>query len=145
MSRNLLVRFSEDTLDQTPVLADVLQNGAAAGFLDMTIRTLPGDHVRPMQQDIPPEVLAAANTAVEQGSTVLSGLLSMASQAGGAVAAAPLENLAKNVTGMVNALGDTLSPNAAGNVEALVEDVHKWIVLGRGGVMAGRELGDGRR
>ncbi len=137
------MRFSDDTLDQSPALADVLQNGAASSFLDMTIRTLPGDHIRPMQQDIPPEVLAAANNAVEQGSSMLSGLISMASQAGGAVAAQPLENLARNVTGMVNALGDTLTPNAAGNIEALVDEVHRWIVLGRAGVMAGRELTDG--
>lgn len=127
--RNLLLKFSDDELDQTAGLADVLQNGAAKSFLDMTVRSLSGDHIRPMQQDVPPEVVRAATNAVEQGSGLLSGIINMAAQAGplSAAASAPLEDLAKNVSSMVADIGGRLSPNAPADISALVDELEGWI------------------
>ena len=49
--RNLLIRFASDTIDETEVLRGVLSTGSAvSASLDLTLRELPGDHVRPLQQ-----------------------------------------------------------------------------------------------
>lgn len=51
ISRNLLIRFKDDTIDETPALAQVLGSGSAiSSMLDMSIRLLPGDHGLPLQQ-----------------------------------------------------------------------------------------------
>lgn len=51
VGRNLLVQFERDTIDETPVLAATLGDGAACTpFLEMQVKTLPGDHARPLQQ-----------------------------------------------------------------------------------------------
>ncbi len=49
-------------------------SSALSSSLDIAVRTLPGDHVRPMQQalvDLPPELARAANQAVAQGGSIL--------------------------------------------------------------------------
>lgn len=51
ISRNLLVKFKDDIIDETPTLAQVLSSEAAiSSVLDMSIRTVPGDHGLPLQQ-----------------------------------------------------------------------------------------------
>lgn len=51
VSRNLLVKFKDDSIDETPTLAQVLSSEAAiSSVLDMSIRTVPGDHGLPLQQ-----------------------------------------------------------------------------------------------
>jgi hypothetical protein len=51
VGRNLLVQFDRDSIDETPELAQTLGDGAACTpFLDMQVRTLTGDHARPLQQ-----------------------------------------------------------------------------------------------
>jgi hypothetical protein len=51
VSRNLLIKFNDDSIDDTPTLAQVLSSEAAiSSILDMSIRKLPGDHVLPLQQ-----------------------------------------------------------------------------------------------
>ena len=50
VGRNLLLKFANDSIDETPVLASVLQSSAAKESLELTVKTLPGDHVRPLQQ-----------------------------------------------------------------------------------------------
>ena len=50
VTRNLAVRFTADTIDDTPLLARTLQQGAALGSaLDLTQLDLPGDHLRPLR------------------------------------------------------------------------------------------------
>lgn len=45
------MQFERDSIDETPVLAATLGDGAACTpFLDMQVRTLSGDHARPLQQ-----------------------------------------------------------------------------------------------
>jgi hypothetical protein len=83
--RNLLLRFSTDTIDDTPVLASILQSSAVASILELTVKTLPGDHVRPMQQDLnrtlSPDLMNLANQAVAQGTSLWSQLGALAEQA----------------------------------------------------------------
>ena len=44
MNRNLLLRFKDDTIDETIELAALLQNSAAiSSSLDVSLRTLPGE------------------------------------------------------------------------------------------------------
>jgi hypothetical protein len=51
VSRNLLIKFKDDVIDETPTLAQVLGSEAAiSSMLDMSIRLLPGDHGLPLQQ-----------------------------------------------------------------------------------------------
>ena len=51
ISRNLLIKFEDDSIDETPILAQVLGvESSISSKLDMSIRTLPGDHGLPLQQ-----------------------------------------------------------------------------------------------
>lgn len=51
ISRNLLIKFKDDTIDETSVLAQVLSSESAiSSMLDMSMRLLPGDHGLPLQQ-----------------------------------------------------------------------------------------------
>lgn len=74
VSRNLLLKFSEDVVDETDVLAALLQDSVISANLDLTLRSLPGDHGRPMQAtvlDLPPRVTRAANNAFKTGGSVI--------------------------------------------------------------------------
>jgi len=51
VKRNLLIKFKDDSIDETPRLAQILaQKSAVSAFLDLTLRALPGDHSRPCLQ-----------------------------------------------------------------------------------------------
>lgn len=51
VSRNLLIKFKDDNIDDTPTLAQVLSSESAiSSALDMSIRSMPGDHGLPLQQ-----------------------------------------------------------------------------------------------
>lgn len=51
ISRNLLIKFEDDSIDETSILAQVLGvESSISSKLDMSIRTLPGDHGLPLQQ-----------------------------------------------------------------------------------------------
>lgn len=69
VSRNLLIRFKDDDIDETARLTTMLQREAAiSGNMDLTLRTLPGDHTRPMAQnlvDVPPEMAKFANHTIK--------------------------------------------------------------------------------
>ena len=79
VSNNLLIRFEDDQIDETPRLIQMLQNEAAiSAAANVTIRTLPGDHVRPLAQnigDLPPELASFATNAAKSGGTVLGALV----------------------------------------------------------------------
>lgn len=73
----MLVKFREDEIDETEVLAALIQECIATGDLDLTIRALPGDHARPMQPtvvDLPPEVTRAATNAFKTGGSLIGEL-----------------------------------------------------------------------
>jgi hypothetical protein len=51
ISQNLLIKFKDDQIDETSILAQVLSSESAiSSQLDMSIRSLPGDHGLPLQQ-----------------------------------------------------------------------------------------------
>ena len=75
MPRNLLLRFKDDTIDDSNTLAQLLQaSPSLAEVLDLSVRTLPGNHLRLMQQalvDLPPEVARVASSAVFTGGELI--------------------------------------------------------------------------
>ncbi|KAK8717180.1 hypothetical protein V6N13_044457 [Hibiscus sabdariffa] len=74
ISRNLLIKFKDDTIDETPNLAQVLSSESAiSSMLDMSLRLLPGDHGLPLQQALP-DVPPAMADAVNRGSELLANL-----------------------------------------------------------------------
>ena len=75
MTRNFLIKFNKDDVDETEILASLLQDSVLGSSLDLTVRSLPGDHARPMQPtvvDLPPEVSKAANSAFATGGGFIS-------------------------------------------------------------------------
>jgi hypothetical protein len=51
VSRNLVLKFKDDTIDDSIELAQLLQSSSAiSSRLDLSLRTLDGDHIRPMAQ-----------------------------------------------------------------------------------------------
>lgn len=46
-----MIKFEDDSIDETSILAQVLGvESSISSKLDMSIRTLPGDHGLPLQQ-----------------------------------------------------------------------------------------------
>lgn len=64
-------------MDCVPLLSGAvccLYSSAISSSLDLSLRTLDGDHIRPMAQalvDLPPEVARVANQAAATGGTLL--------------------------------------------------------------------------
>lgn len=51
VQRNLVIRFKDDSIDGSIELAQLLQSSSAIQTtLDLSLRTLDGDHVRPLGQ-----------------------------------------------------------------------------------------------
>ena len=126
--RNLLVRFSADPIDETADLAGLLQASAAASAppgLDLAVRVLPGDHVRPLQQLLPPDVAAAAGA----GGALLGRLAAMAGPAG--MPGTPLGELARGVSGLAAGAAQGRSAAAEADVEALVDELAAFMGLRR--------------
>ncbi|CAI7831043.1 unnamed protein product [Closterium sp. NIES-54] len=108
--RNLLVRFKDDTIDETADLADTLAAGSAvSACLDLAMRTLPGDHVRPLRQSVA--------DVVSRGSSLLASM----------TAGTPLADLARGVsdtlTGAVGLGGE--GEGAGGGMGRMQRDVRE--------------------
>ncbi|CAL1368481.1 unnamed protein product [Linum trigynum] len=74
VSRNLLIKFTDDSVDETLSLAKVLSSESAiSSLLDMSIHSLPGDHGLPLQQGLP-DVPPAMADAVNRGSELFANL-----------------------------------------------------------------------
>jgi len=138
--RTLLLRFSDDSIDETPQFAATLlqtQNAAGGGAAEVSVSTLPGDHVRPLQRPLPPpppEVLGAAL----QGEAALGALSSFAASIG--APAFPLSALRDGVRAGVQTLqtasaaatpttggGDAASSSAEQDVGLLAEAILSFI------------------
>lgn len=49
--RNLILKFKDDTIDDSVQLTQLLQSSAAiSSRLNLSLRTLDGDHIRPLTQ-----------------------------------------------------------------------------------------------
>ncbi|KAH9328915.1 hypothetical protein KI387_001023, partial [Taxus chinensis] len=117
VNRNLLVKFKDDTIDETPVLAHVLSfESAVSSCLDMSVRTLPGDHGLPLQQvlpDVPPPMA----DVVTRGGEILANL----------AAGTPWESVAKEVnTSLGVDMG--LRKQILQDIDQLVDEITTWMM-----------------
>ncbi|XP_047322466.1 uncharacterized protein LOC124926313 [Impatiens glandulifera] len=114
--RNLLVQFKDDTIDETPTLAELLRSrSAVSSMLDMSVSMLPGDHGLPLQQalpDVPPAMLDAVN----RGSDFLANL----------TVGMPWENVAKEAA-------STLGIDTWKDLDLLVDAISSWIASNASG------------
>lgn len=141
VGRNFLIKFKEDTIDETPVLASVLQSSAAAESLELTLKTLPGDHVRPLQQDlnrISPDFAKFTTDRLSDSENFWNSLGSLAEQAGLPDAAKEqITGLAKTATGVASMLSGAVGGGDVGEgIESLSDEIGAWIGLPCGDVLA---------
>ena len=69
----MLMRFTDDGLDETSQLTSMLQQDGSIST-DLTLRTLPGNHLRPLVQnfvDIPTPIAHFASNTIRSSGTVL--------------------------------------------------------------------------
>ncbi|XP_024536427.1 uncharacterized protein LOC9645252 [Selaginella moellendorffii] len=119
--RNLLVRFKDDVIDETPELAKILSSSSAVSMsLDLSVRTLSGDHARPLQQ-VFPEVPGVMADAVTRGSDLLASL----------AAGTLFEGVAKEVgqTFGSDPASQRLRQQLLEDIENLVEEIAAWMLL----------------
>ncbi|KAH7663948.1 alpha/beta-Hydrolases protein [Dioscorea alata] len=115
--RNLLIKFKDDTIDETPTLAQVLSvESAISSSLDMSIRSLPGDHGLPLQQ-ILPDVPPAMADAVNRGGEILANL----------TVGTPWESVAKEVGNTFGSNSGILRAQISKEVNNLVDEIVSWM------------------
>ncbi|XP_073316079.1 uncharacterized protein [Primulina huaijiensis] len=116
ISRNLLIKFKDDTIDETSVLTQVLTSDSAiSSMLDMSIRLLPGDHGLPLQQapfDVPP---AMANAVSRSGELLVT-----------LTAGTPWEVVAKEVGNTFSTDSRIFAENSK-DLDGLVDVIATWI------------------
>ncbi|KAI7841224.1 hypothetical protein COHA_005188 [Chlorella ohadii] len=135
--RNLLLRFAQDEIDETPQLASTLQSSAVASMLELTVKTLPGEHARPLQQDlnrISPDVARLASQAASQGESFMGQLGSLVQQAGlPEQTANQLTGLAKLGMGIAGTIAQTVgSASAPEDIDALADEIGSFCGLAPG-------------
>ncbi|KAL6841210.1 hypothetical protein ACP4OV_028983 [Aristida adscensionis] len=117
ISRNLLIKFKDDQIDETPTLAQILSSEAAiSSLLDMSIRSLPGDHGLPLQQVLP-DVPPAMADAVFRGGELLANLTT----------GTPWEAVAKEVGTSLGTDSGILRAQISKDVNTLVDVIVSWI------------------
>jgi hypothetical protein len=133
VARTLLVRFRDDTIDETASLAAMLTESAGAaalgGACELTVTALPGDHVRPLQQLVPPPPAEVMGVA-QQSADALDALSSFAGSFGAPTFA--LDALRAGVRAGVDTLGaatPAASSGAAADIALLVDDILAWMNL----------------
>ncbi|KAL9158962.1 hypothetical protein ABFS82_08G103300 [Erythranthe guttata] len=117
ISRNLLIKFKDDTIDETSRLAQVLSSESAiSSMLDMSIRSLPGDHGLPLQQvmpDVPPGMADAVNRGGELLATLSAGT--------------PWESVAKEVGSTFTTDSRIFRSENTKDIDLLVDTIASWI------------------
>ncbi|KAI4343471.1 hypothetical protein L6164_010815 [Bauhinia variegata] len=122
VSRNLLIKFKDDSIDETSTLAQVLSSESAiSSELDMSMRKLPGDHVLPLQQALP-DVPPAMADAVNRGSELLTNL----------TVGTPWETVAKEVGNTIGMDSGVLRANTSKDMDLLVDVISSWIASNAG-------------
>ncbi|KAM6570256.1 hypothetical protein CsatB_018241 [Cannabis sativa] len=122
ISRNLLVKFKDDTIDETSTLAQLLSSESAiSSMLDMSIRLMPGDHGLPLQQALP-DVPPAMADAVNRGSEFLANLS----------AGTPWETVAKEVGNTLGTDSRILRTEISKDINLLVEVITSWMTSNAG-------------
>ncbi|KAF3594207.1 hypothetical protein DY000_02025590 [Brassica cretica] len=122
ISRNLLIKFEDDSIDETPILAQVLGvESSISSKLDMSIRTLPGDHGLPLQQALP-DVPPAMADAVNRGSEFLANM----------AVGTPWESVAKEVGGTLGMDSKILRAYTSKDLAQLVDAITSWMASNMG-------------
>uniref|UniRef100_A0A2N9HQX5 Reverse transcriptase domain-containing protein n=2 Tax=Fagus sylvatica TaxID=28930 RepID=A0A2N9HQX5_FAGSY len=122
VSRNLLIKFKDDSIDETSTLAQLLSSESAiSSMLDMSIRLLPGDHGLPLQQAIP-DVPPAMADAVNRGSELLANL----------TVGTPWETVAKEVGNTLGVDSKILRADISKDIDLLVDVIASWIASNAG-------------
>ncbi|MBA0829235.1 hypothetical protein Goarm_013853 [Gossypium armourianum] len=122
ISRNLLIKFKDDSIDETPKLAKVLSSESAiSSMLDMSIRSLPGDHGLPLQQALP-DVPPAMADAVNRGGELLVNLS----------AGTPWETVAKEVSNTLGVESSIIRAEISKDMNNLVEVITSWMASNSG-------------
>ncbi|XP_048591257.1 uncharacterized protein LOC106410943 isoform X1 [Brassica napus] len=122
ISRNLLIKFEDDSIDETPILAQVLGvESSISSKLDMSIRTLPGDHGLPLQQSLP-DVPPAMADAVNRGSEFLANM----------AVGTPWESVAKEVGGTLGMDSKILRAYTSKDLAQLVDATTSWMASNMG-------------
>ncbi|XP_056698924.1 uncharacterized protein [Spinacia oleracea] len=117
INRNLLIKFKDDMIDETSMLAQVLTvDSAISCELDMSIRTVTGDHGTPLQQAFP-DVPPAMADAVNRGSELLSNL----------IAGTPWETMAKDVSTSLGIDTQIFRAESSKDLENLVDVLSSWM------------------
>ncbi|KAK9863908.1 hypothetical protein WJX84_004764, partial [Apatococcus fuscideae] len=130
---NLLIRFMNDSLDETTALDSMLQEAAGPSRLvNVDVRTLPGDHARPCRQafgELPPDVSRFADGAAAQGGLLFSTLSDFATQAGLREASMQLGDLGRNVSGLQGMFGGSKQGTGplGDDMAQLAREVSSWI------------------
>jgi len=70
--KNLLIKFTDDSIDETSALAATLADAKAAEDIDLTVRAKPGDHVFPLWRDTGIDVPDEVYEVAEQGGDILA-------------------------------------------------------------------------
>eukprot|EP00210_Caulerpa_lentillifera_P009167 g8739.t1 len=130
VSRNLLVKFRDDEIDETEELVSLIQSCGSVAELDLTIRSLAGDHGRPMQPtvvDLPPEVTRAANAAFKTGGGLIDQLSKLAENAGQSEGVETLSRLSKGVSSIADAFSSDSSGVFKNSVASLANEITTWM------------------
>lgn len=121
ISRNLLIKFKDDAIDETSTLAQVLSSDSAiSSMLDMSIRMLPGDHGLPLQQALP-DVPPAMADAVNRGSELIANL----------TVGTPWETVAKEVSNSLGVDSRVLRADVSKDIDLLVDVISSWMASNR--------------
>jgi len=122
ISRNLLIKFEDDQIDETSIIAQVLSSESAiSSLLDMSIRSLPGDHGLPLQQVLP-DVPPGMADAVSRGGELLANLTT----------GTPWEAVAKEVGTAFGTDSGVLRTQVPEDVNALVDVIVSWVASNSG-------------
>ena len=146
-SRNLLVKFANDTIDETPRLTETLQktlssmqlgqDSSSGGGLELTVKQLSGDHITPCKQ--PPNSLVEESVSQfsQQSKSFLGSMASIADMATGMGGNAnnPLmpsvndvtETLQKGIDQLTSDFNSNMmSASEAEQVDELVAIITQW-------------------
>ncbi|CAN0903717.1 hypothetical protein LINGRAHAP2_LOCUS22709 [Linum grandiflorum] len=122
VSRNLLVKFKDDSIDETFSLAQVLSSeSAVSSMIDLSIRSLPGDHGLPLQQALP-DVPPAMADAVNRGSELFTNL----------AVGTPWETVAKEVGYSLGTDNRIVRAQASKDLAKLVDVIMSWMASNAG-------------
>nr|KAJ0224259.1 hypothetical protein LSAT_V11C100043200 [Lactuca sativa] len=122
ISRNLLIKFKDGTIDETSTLAHVLSSESAfCSVLDMSICSLPGDHGLPLHQALP-NVPPGMVDAINRGGELFANL----------TAGTPWEAVAKEVGNSLGVDSPTLRENNSKVLDLLADTIIAWMITNTG-------------